>query len=141
MFTLDAAGDGIRQIAESLGSYAPESVAAVHVVSHGEVGTVQLGNISLNSANLDAYRDELTGWGQALTTDGDLLFYGCRVAEGTIGQSFVTQLSQLTGADVAASDDLTGNAAFGGIGIWRWRRNRSNWGNCGERGRLSRELW
>ena len=33
---------------------------------------------------------------------------------GTVGQQFVNQLSKLTGADVAASDDLTGDAAQGG---------------------------
>jgi Domain of unknown function (DUF4347)/Beta-propeller repeat len=33
---------------------------------------------------------------------------------GDLGRAFVQSLSQLTGADVAASEDLTGNAALGG---------------------------
>jgi hypothetical protein len=36
------------------------------------------------------------------------------VAEGEAGQAFVERLAQLTGADVAASDDRTGSAALGG---------------------------
>jgi len=49
-----------------------------------------------------------------LTDSGDILLYGCDVAQGEIGQAFIEQLAQLTGADVAASTDLTGAAALGG---------------------------
>jgi hypothetical protein len=42
------------------------------------------------------------------------LLYGCNVAQGELGQAFTSILSQWTGADVAASDDLTGSSAQGG---------------------------
>ncbi|MFX5046110.1 DUF4347 domain-containing protein, partial [Acinetobacter baumannii] len=51
--------------------------------------------------------------GGALNPDGDLLLYGCEVA-GDAGQSFVTALAGISGADVAASNDLTGSSALGG---------------------------
>ncbi|MGF1498211.1 MAG: LamG-like jellyroll fold domain-containing protein, partial [Elainellaceae cyanobacterium] len=89
------------------------NLASVQIISHGDEGRVQLGNTVLSSETLPQYQAQLQQWGAALSESGDILLYGCRVAAGT-GQVFVEQLSQLTGADVAASDDLTGNAALGG---------------------------
>ena len=45
---------------------------------------------------------------RSLSTTGDISLFGCNVASGVTGQSFVNQLHQSTGADIAASDDLTG---------------------------------
>lgn len=108
---LDRMKDGVSQITENLqgGKY-----KAVHLVSHGGEGSLQLGSKQLNSGNLDAYKSQLQQWANYLTEDADILLYGCDVAVGETGVGFVQQLSQLTGADVAASDDLTGSAALGG---------------------------
>ena len=108
---IDRMKDGISQITENLqgGKY-----KAVHIVSHGSEGSLQLGSKQLNSSNLDTYKSQLQLWANYLTDDADILLYGCDVAAGQTGVSFVQQLSQLTGADVAASNDLTGNAALGG---------------------------
>ena len=108
---LDSEEDGIEEMTKYLqgGKY-----KSVHVVSHGSAGSLQLGSSQLNSGNLDTYKSQLQQWKTVLTEDADILLYGCDVAEGEIGVSFVQQLSQLTGADVAASDDLTGNASLGG---------------------------
>ena len=53
-------------------------------------------------------------WGSALSNDADLLLYGCDVAKSDAGRALVDALSRLTGADVAASEDATGNTALGG---------------------------
>ena len=37
-----------------------------------------------------------------------IIFFHCNVGQGTEGTAFVQQLAELTGADIAASDDLTG---------------------------------
>jgi Ca2+-binding RTX toxin-like protein len=108
---LDQMKDGISQITENLQS---GKYKAVHIVSHGSEGSLQLGSKQLNSSNLDIYKSQLQLWANYLTDDADILLYGCDVAAGKTGVGFVQQLSQLTGADVAASDDLTGNAALGG---------------------------
>ncbi len=42
------------------------------------------------------------------------MLYGCDVAQGDVGQQFIEQLSVLTGADIAASTNLTGAANQGG---------------------------
>ena len=53
-------------------------------------------------------------WRSALAPDADLLVYGCNVAGGQWGFEFIQDLADITGADVAASVDLTGASALGG---------------------------
>ncbi|WP_017297409.1 DUF4347 domain-containing protein [Nodosilinea nodulosa] len=103
---LDPNQDGIRQITETLKGR--QGLTGVHIISHGNVGSVFLGNAQLTSDTLATYTDQLQSWADSLTPTGDLLFYGCNVAAGADGQALIQQLSQLTGADVAASTDLTG---------------------------------
>jgi hypothetical protein len=73
-----------------------------------------LGATTLTKDSLSLYEDQLKSIGEHLSPDGDLLFYGCNIAEGENGRAFIEQIAALTGADVAASTDLTGNAALGG---------------------------
>jgi hypothetical protein len=86
----------------------------VHLVGHGSEGLIELGASRLNMDVLLQRASEIAGWGDALVDSGDLLLYGCDVAAGTDGEALVTTLSQLTGADVAASIDTTGSALLGG---------------------------
>ncbi|MBD2048868.1 DUF4347 domain-containing protein, partial [Coleofasciculus sp. FACHB-64] len=112
VFILNPMQDGVGQIAQVLAERT--NVTSVHIVSHGTQGSLQLGSTQLNSSNLEAYTSQLQQWANALTPDADVLLYGCDVAAGEVGADFVQQLSQLTGADIAASVDLTGSAALGG---------------------------
>ncbi len=41
---------------------------------------------------------------------GDILFYGCNIADDSDGLSLLNEVAELTGGDVAASDDMTGHA-------------------------------
>ena len=66
---------------------------------------------------MPVYSSALAKIGSSLNSAGDILLYGCNVAQGDIGQSFINTLAQLTGADVAASTDLTGAASLGGNSI------------------------
>jgi large repetitive protein len=50
----------------------------------------------------------------SLSENGDILLYGCNVANDGTGQEFIDTLASITEADVAASDDVTGNSALGG---------------------------
>ncbi len=112
VFVLDPSQDGVRQIGSVLAQR--QDIAEVHIISHGTMGNLRLGNASLGIDTLDFYRDELQNWADALTNNADILLYGCNVASQPAGQTFVQELSQLTGADIAASEDLTGNATLGG---------------------------
>lgn len=107
-----SAGDAVAQITQVLSGYS--NISSVAIFSHGSEGALQLGSSSLNSANLMDYTGLLQSWSSALTEDADLLLYGCDVAADAIGQTFVSQLANLTGADVAASTNLTGSSALGG---------------------------
>ena len=109
---LDGEHDGLAQISAALAGRS--GVAAVHIVSHGSDGLLQLGNSLVDSATLQARQAELRGWQAAMTAEADLLLWGCDVAAGSKGDAFMGELAALTGADVAASDDATGATALGG---------------------------
>jgi CSLREA domain-containing protein len=104
--------DGIAAISATLAGR--NDVSAVHVVGHGSDGVVELGSVQLDAGALLQRAGEISAWGDALGSNADLLLYGCDVAADAKGQSLVDALAQLTGADVAASDDLTGSALLGG---------------------------
>ncbi|MBY4677661.1 DUF4347 domain-containing protein [Marinobacterium arenosum] len=108
---LDSRDDGLRQMADYLAGQS--GIDAIHLISHGAEGQVNLGALTLDTATAEARAADLQTLGAALSAEGDLLLYGCEVAAGD-GQTFVAALSELTGADVAASTDLTGAAALGG---------------------------
>ncbi|MBL1179034.1 DUF4347 domain-containing protein [Pantanalinema sp. GBBB05] len=109
---LDPAQNAIAQITNTL--LGRENIASVQVLSHGAAGGLQLGQDWLNLATVQSYATQLQSWQNALTDDADILLYGCNVAQGEVGKAFVQILGQLTGADVAASENLTGNSALGG---------------------------
>jgi Ca2+-binding RTX toxin-like protein len=109
---LDSETNGIETITETLSEV--DNLNSVQLLSHGNVGSLSLGNAELNDATLADYADQIRGWKSALAEGGDLLLFGCDVAAGDFGKTFVSRLAELTGADVAASTDLTGNAALGG---------------------------
>nr|MBP7444353.1 DUF4347 domain-containing protein [Zoogloea sp.] len=104
--------DGIGRIGSALSGR--DDVSAIHVVGHGASGTAQLGASTLDAESIFQRAGEIAAWGDALTGEADLLLYGCDVGDGASGRSLVASLAQLTGADVAASDDPTGSALHGG---------------------------
>ena len=104
--------DGIEQISEVLTSH--KSVDGLHIVSHGSEASLTLGSTTLDTESLPLYADELATWRDALSNSADILVYGCNVAAGQLGVEFVSRLAELTGAEVAASDDPTGAARLGG---------------------------
>ncbi|MEG4632115.1 DUF4347 domain-containing protein, partial [Microcoleus sp. AR_TQ3_B6] len=108
---LDKNGNGVEQITAKLQTIAAAggTVDQVHIFSHGTSGSLQLGSATLNSDNLPEYESQLQGWRNALSDTADIVLYGCDVAAGS-GIDFVDRLGDLTGADIAASTDLTGSS-------------------------------
>ncbi|MGQ9837615.1 MAG: DUF4347 domain-containing protein [Cyanobacteriota bacterium] len=109
---LDPSQDGIDQIAQVLQKRS--GIQALHILSHGSAGSVELGGSVLNLENLNNYSDLLQIWRSGLAADADILIYGCNVAAGSKGELFIEQLAHLTGADISASTNLTGSAKSGG---------------------------
>ncbi|PSB14467.1 hypothetical protein C7B69_19060, partial [filamentous cyanobacterium Phorm 46] len=134
---LDSNRNGVEQIAQKLRG---GNFSAVHIVSHGAVGSLQLGNTMLTldtlndraSTPTNIINEENRGvvslfpsrncdfvlwvkeWAKGLASNAEILLYGCNVAKGDLGAAFAQRLSQLIGANVAASTSLTGSAQKGG---------------------------
>lgn len=102
---LDAASDGLNQIGQWLSQRS--DIRAVHVISHGSDGVLQIGNSMIDAQVLSERAADVAAWSGSLTQDADFLIYGCDVAKTAQGQSMLDQLARLTGADVAASVDVT----------------------------------
>jgi len=112
LILLEANRGGIEQISEILAGSVEYD--AVHLVSHGSDGRVQLGNTWLDINNIARYASELENWQSAFGDDADLLIYGCDLAASGEGRELLEALSASCDCDVAASDDLTGHAELGG---------------------------
>ena len=113
VLVLDQGSDGLEQISQALAERTGD-LSELHIVSHGWNGSLALGASTLDAASLESHQAQLRAWADALTADADILFYGCNVAADDAGIGFVEELSRLTGADIAASSDLTGSADQGG---------------------------
>ena len=113
---INSSSNGIHQISGILEKQTNEDKTynAVHLVTHGSDATLNLGNAQVNGANLDSYSQEFASWQSAFADDADFLIYGCEVAGSDDGEAFVSKLAALTGADVAASDDVTGHESLEG---------------------------
>ncbi len=107
---LDPERDGLEQITQALAK-AGQTVAALHIVSSGAPGSITLGSAVLDEAQLDRRAAELIGMQQWLTVDADLVLYGSDAATTAVGESFVRDLAQLTGAEVASYPELSAGAA------------------------------
>ncbi len=103
---LDDRQNGIDQITSVLAQY--NNLDSIQIFSHGSDGTLQLGNAQLSGTTVGGYSDRLNQWKSALSEEADLLFYGCNLAATDEGVAFIGRISELTGADVAASNNLTG---------------------------------
>ena len=110
---LHSNGDGLAQIAGVLEGRS--DVSAIHIISHGDAGQLQLGGVTLSEDTMNSeFADELAVIGEALAESADILIYGCNFAGGEQGRVAMDTLARLTGADVAASTDDSGYAGYGG---------------------------
>ena len=107
---LNRDSDGIEQISKFLNG--EKTYDAVHIVSHGNEGSLLLGGSEVNSGNIVDFQSALQNWSIGLSEDADILLYGCEVAASEDGKWLVEQISTFTGADIAASDDMTGHSSY-----------------------------
>ncbi|WP_152552562.1 cadherin-like domain-containing protein, partial [Mangrovibacter sp. MFB070] len=105
VYILDANKDGLNQIADILSG--KENIDAVHIISHGASGEIELGNTVITADNLADYSVALNTINAALNSSADILLYGCNVGDDN-GLNLLQALSASLDADIAASDDTTG---------------------------------
>ncbi|MCM8527515.1 MAG: DUF4347 domain-containing protein, partial [Lentisphaeraceae bacterium] len=101
--------DGVEFISSVLA--ARENLTGVHIFSHGDAGEITLGNTVLNESNVSQYQSDLQTWAKSLSSDADILIYGCNFGQS---EGILKEISSLTAADIAASDNLTGDSELGG---------------------------
>lgn len=111
--------DGLADVARALAPF--HGLAAIHILSHGHKGVLQLGGEDIGIERLRLDHDALSAIGKSLRDGGDILLYGCSIGEGSEGADYVAQFAKLTGRDVAASSDQTGSSALGG----NWKLEQS----------------
>ena len=103
---IDEQQNGIERITSVLNRY--EDVSEIHIFSHGSSGALKLGNTTLNGSNVNRYDTDFQQWKASLSADADLLFYGCNFAATDEGVALMEHVGHLSGADVAASNNVTG---------------------------------
>ncbi|BBD68749.1 hemolysin-type calcium-binding region [Nostoc commune NIES-4072] len=120
VFVIDSTKNGVDQITEILATRADQNINSIHIVCHGTPGNLQLGNAHLGLDTLEYHSQQLQQWQKIFSASTkshnpwNLLIYSCNVAFGDVGAEFIAKLHQLTGANIAASRQLIGNAALGG---------------------------
>ena len=79
---VDRTKNGIEQITSELENYAStkRAIDSVHIISHGNSGSLQLGNTALDSDNIEQYKSQLKKWHNSLAPGADILLYACEVA-------------------------------------------------------------
>ena len=108
LVVLDPAADAVSQISDILSNRS--GLNSVHLISHGQPGQLQLGQDRVDAETVAKRAAEFTRWKASFASGGDLLIYGCDVAAGDLGQTFLNRIAHITGLDVAASIDRTGSA-------------------------------
>ena len=104
-FLVDTTEDGFVQIQRDLVGYT--DFDATFIISHGEPRTLCLGNTTQISDIIQNYKTDLERIGASLSSEGDILLYGCDVVSSDAVKDFVQDLAATTGADVAASNDFS----------------------------------
>ena len=99
-------GDVVAQITKALGTLT--NIDVLRFVSHGSDGNLWFGKQAFDTNTLHAHSPQVAAWKKSLSTDAQILLYGCRVAATDQGRSFVNQLATMTHARVAASTNVTG---------------------------------
>jgi hypothetical protein len=107
LLVLDPSSNQVNQLTAHLQEHSGQ-FDAIHILSHGGPGWISLNEHVLS---LDALDQDAALWNSVktgLTETGDLLLYGCSVAADENGQTQINALATLTGADIAASTNVTG---------------------------------
>ncbi len=121
-FILNPTRPGLEQVAKILEG--KSGIRTLHLVTHGSEGGIHLGTETLTEKNLFGHSAALEAVGRALGGDAEILLYGCNVARGARGASFVSALAEATGATVAASTDITGSRDGGGDSVLEFSTGR-----------------
>ncbi|MDB9957353.1 DUF4347 domain-containing protein, partial [Candidatus Pelagibacter sp.] len=108
--------NGFDKINQTLKGY--KNIDSLHIIGHGSAGQILFGDALLNNDTFNQYSKTLKSIGNNLSQSGDILFYGCNIASNERGLSLISKISEITKADIASSDDVTGKG-----GDWHLEKN------------------
>jgi parallel beta-helix repeat protein len=91
----------------------PTTIDALHLVAHGQDGSMQLGRDTISSDSLRANGQAWAQLGLQMQADADILIYACDFAASARGEETVQLMAELTHADVAASRNISGASSLG----------------------------
>ncbi len=111
LIVYDAQADNlgtIKGMLDALVESTGHKIANLAVVGHGSDGLLTVGSDRIDFFNLSDYRTTLTSLAADLTSDAQIQFYGCSLADNVFGQALVDRIAIYSGADVFGSTDITG---------------------------------
>ncbi len=95
--------DGLKQLIENFRQNHKDSTyERIHLINHGSNDKLDIGTTKINSKNISYYKKQLEELGTYISDDGDIILWGCNIAETIEGEKLVDRLSIYTSADVAA---------------------------------------
>ncbi|KST67453.1 DUF4347 domain-containing protein [Mastigocoleus testarum] len=113
LIVIDSSRDGIKQITKVLGKRHNIQTLQIIAAINSNENNLKLGLTELSIHNIQAYLDDLQQWKNALSSQSEILIYGCLVGVESIFQNFIHQLGKITGADIGAfvtfPDSMTAN--------------------------------
>lgn len=106
-------GNGLEEVAFALAGLT--DVPAVHILSHGRPGALQLCGATIDGQALGERPELLRIIREALAPDAEIVLYGCSVGAGAVGPAFLARFSDLFDRTVTAAKAPVGGEAFGGV--------------------------
>jgi Ca2+-binding RTX toxin-like protein len=83
-------------------------VRSIHLISHGNSAKLKLGSLILGSDDIAKVKKKLNSIRPYLSSNAEILIYGCKVGYGDNGLRLIQLIADETGAHVAASTNNTG---------------------------------
>ena len=109
----DSTPDSTHDVLAAVSQWADAShvrLDSLSILSHATPGALALGNQWITADTLDATAADWKRLTDVLAEGANIQLFGCNLADDTgPGQQLLDQLAQLTGADLFASSNLTGD--------------------------------
>ncbi len=112
LLRIDGGSDALAAIARVVSEEGPFD--SLHIVSHGQSGSMSLGGQQVDLQVLSESSLSLDAIAAGLASDAGVFLYGCNIAGMESGQTFVDAFADRLGRPVAASVDTTGGSDLGG---------------------------
>ena len=89
-YLIDSTKDGLTQISNTLLNYS--NLDSIHIYSHGDIGSLNIGNTIYDNTNISNYKIELENIGKSISSTGDILLYVWNVGQDELGLNFINQI-------------------------------------------------